>query len=358
MSPVPGTPLSALPEPTALETVAVSYARLAGGPPADTRLRRDLRERLVRAGLPLATRLAQRYRDRGEPLEDLIQVARVGLLKSVDRYDPERGTFAAFAAVTMLGELRRHIDDLTWGSGAARGRRRLRLEVDRIGVDLGREPPRTRTRREIADRLSATPEVARGVRVTVGIDDVEDRITVAALLCRLPARERRILALRFYGDRTQAQIAAELGISQVHVSRLLSRALGWLRAAVLSDDPWPAGAVPAGHQLSVHSRRDGRTVVVEVTGEVDRDTADQLRGTLRDAVGRPAPTVVVRLDRVPFVDAAGLAVLADGHRAARGAGGRLTVTGAGPQVVRAIRATGLAVLLGSPDGQSTGSSSG
>jgi RNA polymerase sigma-B factor len=153
----------------------------------------------------------------------------------------------------------------------------------------------------------------------VAIDAVDDRLTVAALLCRLPPRERRLLALRFYGNRSQVQIAQELGISQMHVSRLLSRALSWLREAMISDTPpqWDAGRPqPAGQLLTVHTRAVGATTVVEVIGEVDRDTAPRLRERLLDAIGRAEEAVRVDLSRVPFLDAAGAAAIVTARRAA------------------------------------------
>ena len=124
------------------------------------------------------------------------------------------------------------------------------------------------------------------------LESVDDRVTVSGLLHRLPWRERRILAMRFYGNQTQAEIAARFGISQMHVSRLLSRALTWLRQAMLADapPPWQNGAAetePAKARISV--RQNGDRVVVEVGGEVDRDGADQLRRAMLEAVDRAAP---------------------------------------------------------------------
>jgi RNA polymerase sigma-B factor len=189
---------------------------------------------------------------------------------------------------------------------------------------------------------------ARLGEADAGLDSAEDRLTVGMLLCRLPVRERQILAMRFYAGSTQTDIAAELGISQMHVSRLLSRALTWLREAMLSDSPqhWRAGPVmPDSHHLTLHSRMAGGRGVVDVAGEVDRDTASSLRDALLAAVRQPVREVAVSLARVPFIDAAGIAALLVGLEAARGAGVRLRVSGSQPYVRRVLRAAGLQQLL-------------
>lgn len=364
-----------------LDAIALSYAQRVGGLPADSADRAASRERLVWAALPFATRLARRYRGRGEPMEDLEQVARLGLLKAVDRYDPERGTFTGFAAITIVGELRRHFRDRTWSVHVPRRMQELSLEVSRVSAEMTSELCRSPSVAELAARLSTGTEEILAARETAaayaslslnaptrddgsakltdqlgeadaGLDSVEERLTVSALLCRLPPRERRILAMRFYGNSTQMDIAAELGISQMHVSRLLSRALTWLRDAMLSESPrhWQAGsAIPDGHHLAVRSRVAGGTALVEIAGEVDRDTAGRLRDALLSAVRQPVREVAVGLTGVPFIDAAGVAALLVGLEAARGAGVRLRLSGTQPYVRRALRVARLQSLL---DGQS------
>jgi RNA polymerase sigma-B factor len=240
----------------ALDAIAMTYAQGDRGPAA--------RDRLIEAALPFAGRLSRRYRGRGEPLEDLEQVARVGLLKAVERYDPERGAFTGFAAVTIIGELRRHFRDRTWGVHVPRRMQELSLDVGRVTGDLTAELSRTPTVGEIAARLKLGEDEVLGALETsaayaplslntpartdgeaelvdlvgdpdVDLDAIDDRVTVSALLCRLPERERRILAMRFYGNRTQSDIAAELGISQMHVSRLLTQILAGLRRRITAD---------------------------------------------------------------------------------------------------------------------------
>lgn len=338
----------------AVDDAAYAYARAAADDgPGDAR--RRLRDDLVRRALPFAARLARRYRGRGEPLDDLEQVARLALVRAIDRYDPERGPFTGYVAATVTGELRRHFRDTTWGVHVPRRMQELSIQVSRATADLTAELARRPTVDELAVRVGITDAEVRtaiatgaaylpvslnlpvGVEGTtelgglighadVGIDAVDDRLTVAALLCRLPVRERQLLALRFYGNRTQVQIAAELGISQMHVSRLLSRALGSLREAMVGDAPaqWrPVRPLAAGQTLAVHTRVAGGTTVVEVLGEVDRDTAGRLRDRLLEAVDRASGEVRVDLSRVPLMDAAGAAVVVQARRAAHRRGVRL-----------------------------------
>lgn len=356
-----------------LDAAATVFAeRRDGAGPAEAAV---LRDDLVRFCLPFAGRLARRYRGRGEFLEDLEQVARLGLVKAVDRYDPERGSFTAYAVITISGELKRHFRDRTWGVHVPRRVQDLSLEVGHASMTLTGLLARTPTTAELAERLgvseaavldalesaaghtpaSLNAPVAGEGMVEFGdllgapdddLESVTDKLTVTDLLLRMPARERRMLAMRFYGNRTQADIAADLGISQMHVSRLLSRALSWLREAMLSDEPplWEGDTRGdrAGMQVSV--RRDERgTVFVRVRGEVDRDTAERLRTGLRHAIAAGGTgDLVVDLSAVPLVDAAGVSVLVEASRTAR-AGFR--VTGAQPYVAKILAVSGLAAAL-------------
>jgi RNA polymerase sigma-B factor len=222
----------------------------------------DARERLVLRFMPLARQLASRYRHAGEPLEDLVQVACVGLLKAVDRYDVERGTgFARYAVPTMLGELKRHFRDKGWALRVPRATQELALKVsDALGTlpaKLGRSP----RPRDVAEAIGVPVEdVLEAMEAATayetasldaprpGADDeewthadalggedhgyelVELGETLRGTLDALPARERLILRLRFEEDMTQAEIAACVGVSQMHVSRLLRRSLDRLSA--------------------------------------------------------------------------------------------------------------------------------
>jgi RNA polymerase sigma-B factor len=344
-----------------LDAAAFSYADEFAG--ATTAERAALRERLTARCMPFAARLARRYRGRGELLEDLEQVARLGLVKSVDRYDPARGSFTAYALITITGELKRHFRDRTWGVHVPRKLQDLSLELGHATTLLTGSLARTPTVAELAERLQVSPaavleaiesaagHTAHSLNAPVGFDGaelgdllggaddslelVDDRLTVTGLLLRLPPRERRILALRFYGNRTQTEIATELGISQMHVSRLLSRALAWLRAAMLNDAPprWDAGADPGGPGMRVSVTHTEGVLTVRVSGEVDRDTATRLRTGLQQALHRAGPDrVVADISGVPLIDAAGIAVLAETG---------VELTGARPYVARILDLAGL-----------------
>jgi anti-anti-sigma factor len=173
---------------------------------------------------------------------------------------------------------------------------------------------------------------------------VPDRLTADELIHQLPDRIQYLLALRFHGNLNQTQIAGELGISQMHVSRLLTRALTWLRAAMLSDVP-PAWTDSEGHRmdgLQVRTSQAGETVTVAVYGEVDRDTADRLRFSLHSAVATAsAGRVVIDVSGMPLMDAAGAAVLRDAYVTAKLARVTLAFTGAQPQVAVVLAAVGL-----------------
>ena len=356
-----------------LDGVAELYATTLGQRPARDRER--LREQMVRAGLPLAGRLARRYRNRGELPEDLEQVARLGLVKAVDRYDPERGSFTAYAITTILGELKRHFRDHTWDVHVPRRVQDLSLTVSRATVAL-QQDRRAVTDAELARhcevseaelaaaRLSAAAYRSASLNTPIGdggaelgdlfgaadpeVGLVEDRLTVTHLIARLPVRERRLLTMRFHGNRTQAEIAAELGMSQMHVSRLLSRALRWLREAMLTDvvPQWPGDQPETGLDVTTGLVADG-TILIEVNGEVDRDNAHVLSDSLLAAVRQAGSgrAVVVDLSRMPLLDSAGIAVLAAVHEAARVRRVPVTVTGLQPHARHLAVISGLQALL-------------
>ena len=359
------------------EQYAADLARGGSGPAA------RLREEMIRAALPMADRLAGRYRLTREAGEDVAQAARLGLVKAVERYDPERGSFTAYAVLSITGEIKRYFRDHTWHVHVPRRLQELALAVRRAHDDLSHELRRSPTEAEIAHRCGVDVEDVAAARLSgagyrsislhqpVGVDGAEvgdlygspdqavesvaDELTVSVLLDRLPPRERRIIALRFHGNRTQTEIATELGISQMHVSRLLSRALGWLREAMLSDalPPFPGDPEPDPDDrltIAVDARANGRTRV-RVQGEVDRDNAGRLRETLLTTVAR-APsgsTVVLDLHRMPLLDAAGVAVLLAVHEAARVRRVRVTATGLQPFVRRIAGTAGLGALLRTDD---------
>jgi RNA polymerase sigma-B factor len=219
------------------------------------------REELVNRFLPLARQLARRYQRTNEPIDDLMQVASVGLVKAIDRFDPERGTaFSTFAVPTILGELKRYFRDAGWAAHVPRGmqERAMRLEqgVEALHRKLGRSP----STKEVAAELGQSEEeVLEALEAqsaydavsleqqrsddsdggdtyadTLATEDesyelVEYEATIAPALKALPARDRMILHLRFTEDMTQSEIADRIGVSQMHVSRLIRQALTRLR---------------------------------------------------------------------------------------------------------------------------------
>lgn len=226
----------------------------------------ELRNRLVRMHLPLVEHLARRFRNRGEPLDDLTQVATIGLIKSVDRFDPDRGVeFSTYATPTVVGEIKRHFRDKGWAVRVPRRLQELRLSLTTATAELSQLHGRSPTVHELAEKLAISEEeVLEGlesanaystlsldvpdtddespaVADTLGAEDealegVEYRESLKPLLEDLPPREKRILLLRFFGNMTQSQIAQEVGISQMHVSRLLARTLAQLREKLLVEE--------------------------------------------------------------------------------------------------------------------------
>jgi RNA polymerase sigma-B factor len=359
-----------------LDAAARDYARQVVT--AGAKERERLREDLIRGCMPFAGRLARRYGGRGEPAEDLEQVARLGLVHAVDRYDPERGSFTAFAVVTISGEIKRHFRDRTWGVHVPRRLQDLSLEIGHATVTLTNVLARRPTSAELAAHLELSErtviqamESAAGyspasLNAPVGgtdgpgefgdllggvdpdLESVDDRLTVSDLLLRMPARERRLLAMRFYGNLTQSEIAEQLGISQMHVSRLLNRALSWLREAMLSDVvPRWDGTAEDTHELKISVSRSADAIIVHVRGEIDRDCTDALRRRLRQAItAGGCRRVTVDLRGVALVDAAGVSVLLDAVEAARGLRVDLGLCGAQPYVARILAIAGLRIRHG------------
>ena len=222
--------------------------------------REALRDELVTAHLPVAKHIARRFGHRGEPYEDLVQVATVGLINAVDRFDPERGSdFLSFAVPTIMGEVRKYFRDSSWSVRMPRRLKELHLAINsgtaRLSQQLGRAPTPSElathlgmSREEIHEGLAAgnayqsaslddmlmSDESSISLGSTLGTEDpeiemIEQREALHPLLQRLPERERKIVIMRFFGNMTQTQIAQKVGISQMHVSRLLAKTLRQLR---------------------------------------------------------------------------------------------------------------------------------
>ena len=245
--------------------------------PAGPTLDAAARERLIVEHLPLVRGLARRYADRGEPLDDLVQVGTIGLIKSIDRFDSDRGVeFSTYATPTIIGEIKRYFRDKGWAIRVPRRLQELRMQIGTSTAELTQTLGRSPTPRELAEHVGCTvEEIVEGIESSnaystlsldasddhddgaaatmldaLGVDDagiahVEVRESLKPLLDRLEPREKKILLLRFFKNMTQSQIADEIGVSQMHVSRLLNRTLAQLRER-LTEDPSLDGGAPVG----------------------------------------------------------------------------------------------------------------
>jgi RNA polymerase sigma-B factor len=243
-------------------TLFLRLTSLEEGPERDA-----VRDEIVTAWLPMAHRIAGRFRDRGEAIEDLRQVAALGLVKAVDRFDPDRGAFESYAVPTITGEIKRHFRDRMWALRVPRRVQELRNKVRVARRELTQNPGAPEP--SVADIAAHTglteEEVGAGLEAlesfstlsldaelpagddgysladTLGgpdasYDIVVDRESAKESLRRLPERERAILYMRFFEDMTQSRIADRLGISQMHVSRLISRSCAQVREEALGHD--------------------------------------------------------------------------------------------------------------------------
>ena len=229
--------------------------------PAATRA--HARDALVHLHLPLVEHCARRFRNRGEPFEDLVQFGTIVLIKSIDRFDCERGVeFSTYATPTIIGEIKRYFRDKGWAIRVPRRLQELRMQIGGATAELTQSLGRSPTPRELADSIGCSvEEIVEGIESSnayatlsldasddsddgaatmldaIGVDDanlehVEIRESIKPLLDRLDPREKKILLLRFFKNMTQSQIAEEIGVSQMHVSRLLNRTLVQLRSSL------------------------------------------------------------------------------------------------------------------------------
>jgi RNA polymerase sigma-B factor len=229
--------------------------------------RHRLREQLISGYLPVAEHIARRFTGRGEPHDDLVQVATVGLINAVDRFEPARGSdFFSFAVPTITGEVRRYFRDHGWSTRVPRRLKDLHIAIRAAQTELSQQLGRAPRPSEIADRLGLPiSEVIEGLqageayrstsldemlgsgdgKATLGefiggldseLDLIDDREALRPLLAQLAPRERTILALRFFRQLTQTQIAEQVGISQMHVSRVLRQTLAFLQERMGSPD--------------------------------------------------------------------------------------------------------------------------
>ncbi|MFJ4666622.1 RNA polymerase sigma factor SigF [Kitasatospora purpeofusca] len=225
-----------------------------------------VRDTLIELNLPLVRYASARFRSRNEPMEDIVQVGTIGLIKAIDRFDPERGVeFPTFAMPTVVGEIKRFFRDTSWSVRVPRRLQELRLALTKAGDELAQRLDRSPTVAELAACLGVSEEdVVEGLAVgnaytassldsspsdedgegpladrlgyeDLALEGVEYRESLKPLLAKLPPRERRIIMLRFFGNLTQSQIGEEIGISQMHVSRLLTRTLTQLREGLTTE---------------------------------------------------------------------------------------------------------------------------
>lgn len=237
--------------------------RRMNDPEAPAAERRKLRDQLVERHLPVARHIARRFSKRGTAVQDLEQVASIGLVQAVDRFNPNRSSdFLSFAVPTMMGEVRRYFRDFAWSMRVPRSLKELHLKLTAAIDELTQRDGRSPRPSELAEHLQLpVEEVIEGMQVSeafvnksldqspadtrsdessalgvaeAGLAEVEIRETLLPALRQLPERERKILLLRFWKQMTQSQIAREVGVSQMHVSRLLGKSLRRLRTNLTS----------------------------------------------------------------------------------------------------------------------------
>ncbi|MDQ2796257.1 MAG: SigB/SigF/SigG family RNA polymerase sigma factor [Actinomycetota bacterium] len=235
--------------------------------PADSNRRKGLRDQLVELHMPLVVYLARRFSGRNEPMNDLVQVGAIGLIKAIDRFDPERKLeFSTYATPTILGEIKRHFRDTGWLIHVPRRAQELQTTLNAARADLSQELGRAPTVTEISQRIEVDEgavlealDAARaysGVPLDVlaapgenvpehpmlgvldeGFEQVEQRAMLRKVIANLPEAEREILLLRFIANKTQTEIAAIVGVSQMQVSRLVARGLRRLRESLGAPEP-------------------------------------------------------------------------------------------------------------------------
>jgi RNA polymerase sigma-B factor len=231
--------------------------------------RKRLRDQLVELHMPLVVYLARRFSGRNEPMNDLVQVGSIGLIKAIDRFDPSRGLeFSTYATPTILGELKRHFRDTGWLIHVPRRAQELQTTLNAARADLSQELGRAPTVRELSQRIDVAEDAViealdaaraySGVPLDIlappgetvpehpmlgmvdeGFEQVEQRAVLRDVISQLPEAEREILLLRFVANKTQTEIAALVGVSQMQVSRLVARGLKKMRASLGAPEPQP-----------------------------------------------------------------------------------------------------------------------
>jgi RNA polymerase sigma-B factor len=237
--------------------------------PDDSPRRKELRDQLVELHMPLVVYLARRFSGRNEPMNDLVQVGAIGLIKAIDRFDPGRNLeFSTYATPTILGEIKRHFRDTGWLIHVPRRAQEMQTTLNAARADLSQELGRAPTVSELADRIEVDEDAVvealdaaraySGVPLDVlaapgesvpehpmlgvideGYEQVEQRALLRDAITSLPESEREILLLRFVANKTQTEIAGMVGVSQMQVSRLVARGLKRLRESLGAPEPPP-----------------------------------------------------------------------------------------------------------------------
>ncbi|MCA2219039.1 sigma-70 family RNA polymerase sigma factor [Jidongwangia harbinensis] len=355
-------------------TEAIRRMRRAGCPRAE---REQLREHVVRWQLPLAERLARGYRNRGEDLDDLRQVAALALVKAIAGFDPDRGsTFVGYATPTILGEVKRHFRDRVWSVHVPRQLQERCLDATRVRAELVQRLQRSPSLREVAEALGVTETEARTTEASasayrpdslnrrvgfehdsaerqdlLGDDDPEldnlgDRVTVRDAIETLPARARYVVHRYYFEHRTQDQIAAELGTSQMTVSRVLAHALAQLRTRLSTGAAEDDGSGTADRlRVRIYEARPG-CLVATVAVPAGEFPAARLRAVLIDiAVTRRPRMLVLDLRRLGHCSPLVARVLMDTHRACAHVGASLHVLNVAVELFELLHHAGITRLL-------------
>jgi RNA polymerase sigma-B factor len=353
---------------------AIRRMRRPGCPRAE---REQLREHAVRWQLPLAERLARGYRDRGEDLDDLRQVAALALVKAIDGFDPDRGsTFVGYATPTILGEVKRHFRDRAWSVHVPRQLQERCLNATRLRAELAQRLQRGPSLREVAEALGVTEVEARITEASasayrpdslnrrvgfehdsaerqdlLGDDDPEldnlgDRVTVRDAVETLPARARYVVRRYYFDHRTQDQIAAELGTSQMTVSRVLAHALAQLRNRLSTDAAEGDGSGTTDRlRVRTYEARPG-CLVATVAMPAGEFPAAQLRTVLVDmAVTRRPRMLVLDLRQLKNCGPQIARVLIDARRACAHVGASLHVLNVAAELFEVLHQSGVTRLL-------------
>ncbi|WP_199516642.1 sigma-70 family RNA polymerase sigma factor [Nucisporomicrobium flavum] len=359
-------------DPAGRDRATIDAIRSMRDPGCPLARRERLRQEAIRRELPLARHLAHGYADRGEPIEDLVQVAALALVKAVDGFDPDRGTsFAGYAYPTILGELKRHFRDRTWSVHVPRRLQELCLDIARARTDLLQQLHHEPTAAQIAEVIGVAEADVRAASagasayradslnrpvgsaddpcerqellgaIDPGLESAPDRVLLEPALRSLPERARYAVRRYFFDNRTQDEIAAELHVSQMSVSRLLNQALARLRSRLA-----PATPESANGDVRVHTYEAQVGCVVATVVGGAAPVGGELRYALVDTlVSRRPRTLVVDLRRLTQPSVATAQALMAAYSAAGHVGARLCVVNIAADLLALLQRTGVTRLM-------------